>query len=68
MPFVAGSGESLTGIQTLLNNAWSVLTAVFGQIAGIVDVIVDNPLLMIPTGIALAYACVKIFRRFIVSV
>lgn len=67
MPF---TGSELTSIQTLLNTCWNVITALFGGVSNVVSVLVNsnNVILLIPTGIALGYAIVKIFRKFIVSI
>lgn len=49
---------------------WNVITTLFSGVSNVVGVLVnsDNVLLLIPTGIALGYAIVKLFRRFIVSI
>lgn len=67
MPF---TGSTLTVMQTILNTIWNVVTALFGGVSNVVSVLMNsnNVILLIPTGIAIGYAIVKIFRRFIVSI
>ena len=57
-------------MSSLLTTLGSVMTAVWAGVGDVVEVLTasGNELLLIPTGIAFAYACVKIFRRFIVSI
>lgn len=53
----------LTTLGYVTSALWSGVTAVVGVLTAS-----GNELLLIPTGVALGYAIVKIFRRFIVSI
>ncbi len=53
------SASDVTGLLEVLE---SVFTFLIGQLTGLVEVIVANPLLLIPIGITIAFVIVKFFK------
>lgn len=52
--------EQLTGVLELLG---SVVTFFFGKIGSVVTIVMENPLLLIPVGVVMAYTVISIFKR-----
>lgn len=57
-------------MSALLTTLGYVTSALWAGVTSVVGVLTasGNEILLVPTGIALGYAIVKIFRRFIVSI
>lgn len=53
------SASEVTGLLTVLE---SVFTFLVGQLTSLVNIIVANPLLLIPIGISIAFVIVKFFK------
>ena len=51
-----------TDVTSLLDVLKSVFTFLVGQLSDLVEVIVSNPLLLIPIGITIAFVIVKFFK------
>ena len=51
-----------TDITSVLNTLGSVVTYLFGQLSSLVNIIMQNPLLLIPIGITLTYVVIRVFR------
>ena len=49
-------------ITSVLNTLGSVVTYLFGQLSSLVNIIMQNPLLLIPIGITLTYVVIRVFR------
>ena len=54
------TAENITSVLSLLG---TVVEWFFGQIASIVDIVMANPLLLIPIGVVCAYTIISIFKR-----
>lgn len=60
MVLEAATSADVTGVLSILG---TVVTWLFSQIAAVVDIIMANPLLLIPIGVIMAYTVIKVFRR-----
>ena len=49
-------------ITSLLTTLGSVVTWLFSQLSAVVNIIMENPLLLIPIGITLTYVVFRVFR------
>lgn len=68
MPFVAGSGETLTAIQSILNNVHLVFTAAIGWVANVASAITGNTVLtLFCIGVPLCGLGVGMFNRLLHS-
>lgn len=56
----AATSESVT---TVLGVLGSVVTWLFSQISEVVTIVMENPLLLIPIGVIMAYTVIAIFKR-----
>jgi len=50
-------------VQALLTLLGEVFTFIIGKIGDIVTVVMENPLLLVPIGVILAYTIIAMFRR-----
>lgn len=60
MVMEAATSADVTGVLSILG---TVVTWLFSQIAAVVTIIMENPLLLIPIGVIMAYTVIKVFRR-----
>ena len=58
--FLAATTEDVQGVLTILTN---IAGAVLKCIGSVVQVVMDNPLLLIPIGITMLYTIINVFRR-----
>lgn len=56
----AATSESVTAVLGVLG---SVVTWLFSQITAVVTIVMENPLLLIPIGVIMAYTVIAIFKR-----
>lgn len=55
----AATAADVTGVLTILKE---VFKFIIGAMADIVDVIMANPLLLIPIGVVLTYTIIRVFK------
>lgn len=60
MVLTAATSESVTSVLGILG---TVVTWFFEQIGSVVEIVMANPLLLIPIGVVCAYTVISIFRR-----
>lgn len=60
MEVTAATSSSVTAVLEVLG---AVFTYLVGKIGDLVDVIMANPLLLIPIGITLGYVIIRFFRK-----
>lgn len=60
MDVTAATSSSVTSVLEVLG---AVFTYLVGKIGDLVDVIMANPLLLIPIGITLGYVIIRFFRK-----
>lgn len=56
----AATGEQVTAVLGVLK---TVVTFLFESITSLVDVVMANPLLLIPIGVILCYTTISVFKR-----
>lgn len=56
----AATAADVTGVLNILK---TVVDFLIGCISSIVDVVMANPLLLIPIGVVLTYSVISVFRR-----
>ena len=56
----AATAEEVTGVLDVLK---VVVTFLFNSITALVDVVMANPLLLIPIGVILCYTVISVFKR-----
>lgn len=56
----AATGEQVTAVLDVLK---TVVTFLFESITSLVDVVMANPLLLIPIGVILCYTTISVFKR-----
>lgn len=56
----AATGEQVTGVLTILTD---IAKAILGCVGEVVDVVMANPLLLIPIGCIMLYTIIAVFRR-----
>ena len=56
----AATAESLSAVLELLG---TVVTWLFGKISSVVTIVMENPLLIIPIGVIMAYTVISVFKR-----
>lgn len=52
-----------TEVQSVLDVLKTVVTFLFNSITSLVDVVMANPLLLIPIGVILCYTTISVFKR-----
>lgn len=55
----AATGANVTSVLEVLG---SVVSYLFGQLTTLVEIIMANPLLLIPIGITMTYVVIRVFR------
>ena len=55
----AATASDVTGVLTVLK---SIFTFIIGCLSDIVEVIMANPLLLIPIGVVLTYTIIRVFK------
>ena len=50
-------------VQGVLDVLKTVVTSLFSSITSLVDVVMANPLLLIPIGVILCYTTISVFKR-----
>jgi len=60
MESTPATAAQVTGVLEVLG---SVFTYLIGKIGDVVNVVMENPLLLIPIGITLGYVVIKFFKR-----
>ena len=55
----AATGEQITGVLTILTD---IAKALFEAVGSVVEMVMANPLLLIPIGVVMAYSIVKLFK------
>ena len=58
----AATVATSSDITSVLHTLGSVVTYLFGQLSSLVNIIMQNPLLLIPIGITLTYVVIRVFR------
>ena len=53
------TGAEVTGVLTVLQTVFTFLISCIGDV---VDVVMANPLLLIPIGVVLTYTIIRLFR------
>ena len=56
----AATGEEVTAVLSVLK---TVVSFLFESITSLVDVVMANPLLLIPIGVILCYTVISVFKR-----
>ena len=59
---MALTAATAADIQSVLGILGEVFTFLIGKIGDVVTVVMENPLLLIPIGVVLAYTIIKMFR------
>ena len=57
------TAATATDVQGVLDVLKTVVTFLFSSITSLVDVVMANPLLLIPIGVILCYTTIKVFKR-----
>ncbi len=52
-----------SALSTFLTNIGTVITAAVGWIGTVVNVIVDNPVLLVPVGLSIAAGAIGLFHK-----
>lgn len=60
MFLAAASAEDITGVLKILTD---IAKAVLGCVSDVVDVVMANPLLLIPIGVIMLYTIISVFKR-----
>lgn len=55
----AATSEQVTGVLTILTD---IAKAILGCIGNVVEVVMANPLLLIPVGCVMLYTIIKVFK------
>lgn len=55
----AATGEQITGVLTTLTN---IAKAILGCVGSVVEVVMANPLLLIPVGCVMLYTIIRVFK------
>jgi len=55
----AATSEQVTGVLTILTD---IAKAILGCIGDVVEVVMANPLLLIPVGCVMLYTIIKVFK------
>lgn len=55
----AATGEQITGVLTTLTD---IAKAILGCVGSVVEVVMANPLLLIPVGCVMLYTIIKVFK------
>ena len=55
----AATGEQITGVLTILTD---IAKAILGCVGDIVEVVMANPLLLIPVGVVMLYTIIRVFK------
>ena len=55
----AATGAEITGVLTILTD---IAKAILGCISSVVEVVMANPLLLIPVGCVMLYTIIKVFK------
>lgn len=58
--FLAATTEDIQAVLTILTD---IASSVLDCIGGVVQVVMDNPLLLIPIGVTMLYTIINVFRR-----
>lgn len=56
----AATSEQVTGVLTILTD---IAKAILGCVGDVVEVVMANPLLLIPIGCVMLYTIIAVFRR-----
>ena len=62
MLFLEATNSTASDVTSVLETVGAVFTYLIGKIGDLVQVIMQNPLLLIPIGITLGYVVVRFFR------
>lgn len=55
----AATGEQITGVLTILTN---IAKAILECVSSVVEVVMANPLLLIPVGCVMLYTIIRVFK------
>ena len=55
----AATGEQITSVLTILTD---IAKAILGCVGDIVEVVMANPLLLIPVGVVMLYTIIRVFK------
>ncbi len=55
----AATGEQITGVLTTLTD---IAKAILGCVGSVVEVVMANPLLLIPVGCVMLYTIIRVFK------
>ena len=56
----AATAEQITGVLDIL---MAIADAILGMVTSLVDLVMSQPLLLIPIGVTLLYTVINVFRR-----
>ena len=56
----AATAEQITGVLDILK---AIADAILGMVTSLVDLVMSQPLLLIPIGVTLLYTVINVFRR-----
>ena len=60
MFLAAATAEQITGVLDILK---AIADAILGMVTSLVDLVMSQPLLLIPIGVTLLYTVINVFRR-----
>lgn len=60
---VALEAATSADITTVLGVLGTIVSWVFNQIASVVEIVMSQPLLLIPIGVVMVYTIIAVFRR-----
>lgn len=55
----AATGEQITSVLTILTD---IAKAILGCVGDVVEVVMANPLLLIPIGVVMLYTIIRVFK------
>lgn len=59
MVLTAATGEQISGVLTILTD---IAKAILACVSEVVDVVMANPLLLIPVGVVMLYTIIRVFK------
>lgn len=55
----AATGEQITGVLTILTD---IAKAILSCVSSVVELVMANPLLLIPVGVVMLYTIIRVFK------
>lgn len=56
---IAATGEQITGVLTILTD---IAKAILTCVSSVVELVMANPLLLIPVGVVMLYTIIRVFK------